>query len=60
MCDCLIVSFDYDCTKKDETVLAVGRKHGGGSIDVLNIIQGDEANEIYCKLVGSIGNENEV
>lgn len=48
--DTILVS--YDCTHgKDVSVLIVGRKRKNQSVEIINAFQGEEADELYNKLV---------
>ena len=47
--DTLLVSISF--SDKDTGVLVVGRKRKNRSIDIVNAFQGDEALELYKKLV---------
>ena len=47
--DTLLVSISF--SDKDTSVLVVGRKRKNESIDIVNAFQGDEALELYKKLV---------
>lgn len=48
--DAIIVSIDYN--ESDGTgVLLVGRRRRGGGIDIINAFSGNEALELYKKLV---------
>lgn len=48
--DAIIVSIDYN--ENDGTgVLLVGRRRRGGGIDIINAFSGNEALELYKKLV---------
>ena len=50
MVDSILVSVDFP--NKDGTgVLIVGRKRMNQSVDIINAFQGDEARELYKKLV---------
>ena len=50
MVDSILVSVDF--SNKDGTgVLIVGRKRMNQSVDIINAFQGDEARELYKKLV---------
>ena len=50
MVDSILVSVDF--LNKDGTgVLIVGRKRMNQSVDLINAFQGDEARELYEKLV---------
>ena len=48
--DSIIVSYDYNFSK-DIAVLVVGRKNPNTSVTIINAFQGDEAKELYQKLV---------
>ena len=45
-CESVIVSYD-----PDSKLLVVGKKHYRQSIDIVNAIQGDEATELYQRLI---------
>ena len=47
--DTLLVSISF--SDKDTGVLVVGRKRKNQSIEIINALQGDEALELYKKLV---------
>ena len=47
--DALLVGFDN--VNGDVTTLIVGRKKPNQSIDIVNALQGDEAKELYKRLV---------
>ena len=47
--DTLLVSISF--SEKDTGVLVVGRQRKNRSIDIVNAFQGDEALELYKKLV---------
>ena len=47
--DTLLVSISF--SDKDTGVLVVGRKRKNQSIEIINAFQGDEALELYNKLV---------
>ena len=47
--DTLLVSISF--SDKDTGVLVVGRKRKNGSIDIVNAFQGEEALDLYKKLV---------
>lgn len=47
--DTLLVSISF--SDKDKGVLIVGRQRKNQSIDIVNAFQGDEALELYKKLV---------
>jgi len=48
--DSLLVGFDFS-HGKDNTVLIVGRKRPNESVEIINAFQGEEAEELYNKLV---------
>lgn len=48
--DTLLVSIDFS-HGKDVGVMVVGRKAPGGAVEVVNAFQGDEAMELYQRLV---------
>ncbi len=50
MVDSILVSVDFS-NKDDTGVLIVGRKRMNQSVDIINAFQGDEARELYEKLV---------
>lgn len=47
--DTLLVGFDH--SQGDIAVLIVGRKDVGESVQIINQFQGEEAEELYKKLV---------
>lgn len=47
--DALLVGFDK--VNGDITTLIVGRKSPNQSIDIINALQGDEAKELYERLI---------
>lgn len=47
--DVLLVGIDF--SEKDTGVLIVGRKRMNESVDIINAFQGDEARELYEKLI---------
>lgn len=50
MVDSILVSVDF--SNKDGTgVLIVGRKRMNQSVEIINAFQGDEARELYEKLI---------
>ena len=51
--DTLLVGFDH--SQGDIAVLIVGRKDVGESVQIINQFQGEEAVELYRKLVGKNG-----
>ena len=55
--DTLLVSISF--SDKDTGVLVVGRKRNNESIDIVNAFQGDEALELYKKLVTQKEKNNE-
>lgn len=38
--------------EKDKSILIVGKKNPRQAVDVINVFQGEEAEELYKKLVG--------
>lgn len=48
--DCLIIGVDFD-SRTDNGVLTVGR-HKDGKLYIINILENDEALDIYNKLIG--------
>lgn len=55
--DTLLVSISF--SDKDTGVLVVGRKRKNQSIEIVNAFQGDEALELYKKLVAQKEKSNE-
>ena len=55
--DTLLVSISF--SDKDTGVLIVGRKRKNQSIEIVNAFQGDEALELYNKLVTQKEKSNE-
>ena len=47
--DCILVSVDF--TKEDPGVLIVGRKNTRQNPDIINAFQGQEAWDLYQKLI---------
>ena len=47
--DCILVSVDF--TKEDAGVLIVGRKNARQNPDIINAFQGQEAWNLYQKLI---------
>lgn len=47
--DCILVSVDF--TKEDTGVLIVGRKNTRHNLDIINAFQGQEAWDLYQKLI---------
>lgn len=48
----LLVGFDRDKETNDKPVLIIGVKKKGNAVDVINAFDGEEAVELYEKLVG--------
>ena len=48
--DTILVSY-VQPTNGDIPVLIVGRKRSNESLDIINAFQGDEASELYMKLI---------
>lgn len=58
MVDSILVSVDF--SNKDGTgVLIVGRKRMNQSVEIINAFQGDEARELYEKLITKKKKEGE-
>ena len=58
MVDSILVSVDF--SNKDGTgVLIVGRKRMNQSVEIINAFQGDEARELYEKLITKKEKEKE-
>ncbi len=47
--DTLLVGFDH--SHRDIAVLIIGRKEAGDKVQIINQFQGNEAEELYQKLV---------
>lgn len=50
MIDSVVVSVDFS-NKNDTGVMVVGRKRMNQSMEIINAFQGDEARELYEKLI---------
>lgn len=50
MIDSVVVSVDFS-NKNDTGVMLVGRKRMNQSMEIINAFQGDEARELYKKLI---------
>ena len=50
MVDSILVSVDFS-NKNNTGVLIIGRKRINQSVEIINAFQGDEARELYKKLV---------
>lgn len=48
--DTILVSY-VQPTNGDTPILIVGRKRPNKSLDIINAFQGDEASELYIKLI---------
>lgn len=48
--DCILVSVDFT-HGKDVGILVVGRKAPGKDVEIINALQGEEAYELYKKLI---------
>ena len=46
----LIIGYDISHTS-DNKVLAIGKRGPSGSVEIVNAFQGDEAEELYNKLI---------
>lgn len=49
MNDCILVCFDSN--HPDNKVLIVGRKRPSESIEIINALQGQDAEDLYLKLI---------
>lgn len=56
--EAIVVSIDYD-ESENNGVLLVGRRRRGGGIDIINAFSGNEALELYKKLVTVKESNNE-
>ena len=52
--DVLVVSFDA-ANGTDKSILLVGRKPPRKDVEILNAVEGQEAEELYAKLIGARG-----
>lgn len=50
MIDSVVVSVDFS-NKNDTGVMVVGRKRMNQSMEIINAFQGDEARELYERLI---------
>jgi hypothetical protein len=50
MTESILVAYD-DTYGKDKAVLCVGKKRPNDSVEIINAFQGDEATELWNKLV---------
>jgi hypothetical protein len=50
MVDSILVSVDFS-NKNDTGVMVVGRKRMNQSVEIINAFQGDEARELYERLI---------
>lgn len=48
--DTILVSYDFT-HGKDKSVLVVGRKQPKETVEIINAFQGEEAEELYKKLI---------
>ena len=48
--ECLLVSVDFT-RGEDVGVLIVGRKKGRNDVEIINAFQGEEAHDLYLKLI---------
>lgn len=51
MSESIIVSYDFNKDGKDEAVIIVARNRND-KYDIINVIQGKEAIELYAELMG--------
>ena len=56
--DSLLISIDFK-ENKDDSIMIVGRKPVGKPVDIVNAFQGEEAIELWNKLVTKKENKNE-
>ena len=49
--DTLLIGFDHRPFELDNTILIVGRKSKGEEIEIINAFQGEEAKELYQRLI---------
>lgn len=54
--DCILVSIDFN-HGEDADILIVGRKRPNGSAEIINAFQGQEARDLYEKLVTPVKKE---
>ena len=47
--DCILVSVDFN--HPDMKVMVVGRKRPNESVEIINALQGQEAEDLYLKLI---------
>ena len=47
--DTLLIGYDFT-NGKDETIMIIGRKTKGQAVEIINALQGEEAEELYKKL----------
>lgn len=52
MVDSILVSVDFS-NKNDTGVMVVGRKRMNQSVEIINAFQGDEARELYERLIAT-------
>ena len=50
MTDILLVGYDFN-TERDNAVLIIGRKRPNESVEIINAFEGDEAKQLYQKLI---------
>lgn len=55
--DTLLVGMNFE-SGEDTGVLIIGRRRKNGTTDIVNAFQGEEAKELYLKLVTKKGAEN--
>ena len=48
--DCLVIGVDFD-SRTNNGVVAIGR-HKNGSLHIINVLENEEALDIYYKLIG--------
>lgn len=55
--DILLVGFDH--THPNNVILTVGRKKEGENVELVNVLQGEEALDLYKKLASPISRNQE-
>lgn len=57
--DSILVGYSFDTTS-DEPVLIVGKKRLNESVEIINAFQGEEAKELYQRLITKKENKTDV
>ena len=55
--ECILVSVDFT-NGKDNSVLIVGRQKPGKAVEIINAFQGQEAEDLYYKLITQVKKED--